>query len=122
VRRPIKELEGEELDAAVRDAWGIPTADDLWAFGLSHFYQLSPSTSWHQGGVIIERARIHLVPWPEGWGAICGGSHGLLTINGPTPLIAAMRAFVVSRAATDDVRVCGDKLRAVTDIDTGNDR
>lgn len=56
----------------------------------------SPSTEWAHGGPIIERERIAIIPnegcaeWFAGW------PPGRLWI-GPTPLIAAMRAFVVSR-------------------------
>ena len=55
------------------------------------------STSWAQGGPIIEREKIdlncwafHSVPWKA-------GIDGEFEAVGPTPLIAAMRCYVVSK-------------------------
>lgn len=66
---------------------------------------ISPSTDWSQGGPIIEREEIGLTrnaPCSKGreWEASpsitakgAGGKWGY----GPTPLVAAMRAFVASK-------------------------
>lgn len=57
----------------------------------------SPSERWDQGGPIIERERIQL--WDLGsteWAAKVNKIAGNLG-SGPTPLIAAMRAFVADR-------------------------
>ncbi len=52
----------------------------------------SPSTDWSQGGPIIERESIYLMKVGiTQWRADCGPA-----VTGPTPLIAAMRAFVTS--------------------------
>ena len=81
-----------------------------------------PSTDWSQGGPIIERERIaihygyaevSLFKWDESWMAGYNltidhwdyggetGSESSLSLDyqsiGPTPLIAAMRAFVASK-------------------------
>ena len=65
---------------------------ELWA----------PSSNWSQGGPIIERERIELVnAYPE-WAAY---GHGTASPRlkdaqgwrGPTPLVAAMRAYVASK-------------------------
>ena len=65
------------------------------------------STNWSQGGPIIERQEIELYRWAlDGWGAKDTNYQFLNTPNerpafveafGPTPLIAAMRAFVASK-------------------------
>ena len=62
-----------------------------------------PSTNWSQGGPIIERERIQVFPH-NGASEWCGVIHvprdgytGILTQDGPTPLIAAMRAFVTKK-------------------------
>lgn len=62
----------------------------------------SPSTDWSQGGPIIEREKIRLdCPWPDSWNA--GHKHaskidGVTSwVDGPTPLIAAMRCYVSSK-------------------------
>lgn len=75
-------------------------------FALSQFtndYDLySPSTDWAQGGPIIEREKIELIP-PHGeddpdWMAVWLDSTNAEAClqNGPTPLIAAMRCYVAS--------------------------
>jgi len=60
-----------------------------------------PSTAWEHGGPIIERARIDLIAGSP-WRAVCGDEGdvdgpptGLG--EGPTPLVAAMRAYVASK-------------------------
>ena len=62
-----------------------------------------PSADWSQGGPIIERERIALIPVIGGtWSAeydepTGGGDYQEHAIDGPTALIAAMRAFVASK-------------------------
>ena len=51
------------------------------------------STDWSQGGPIIEREPIDLMKvGSTQWRADCGPA-----VTGPTPLIAAMRAFVTKK-------------------------
>lgn len=59
------------------------------------------STSWEEGGPLIEKERIHLAPMPgKGWiwcaVVVSEGTRGAWQ-EGRTPLIAAMRALVASR-------------------------
>ena len=68
----------------------------------------SPSTDWAQGGPIIEREIITLIhPRWDGWTAhkyddrIEDESY---TLDGPTPLIAAMRCYVASQMG-DEVEI-----------------
>jgi hypothetical protein len=82
------ELTGIALDRAVAHALGAPDDGD----GLPYY-----STDWAQGGPIIEREEIDLgVYRNDCWRAskYVGDS---ITANGygPTPLIAAMRCYVV---------------------------
>jgi hypothetical protein len=67
--------------------------------------EYQPSVSWHQGGPIIERERINLSFEPAGDGswhaelehpARDDGVQRSFT-NGPTALVAAMRAYVSSK-------------------------
>jgi hypothetical protein len=70
-------------------------------------FHFSPSTDWQQGGPIIDRERIQLridehgndfaVQWIEGIG------YGP-RVDGPTPLIAAMRCYVASKLG-DEVEI-----------------
>jgi hypothetical protein len=67
------------------------------------FCATSPSTDWSQGGPIIEREGIYLVPdYNGGWNSTTRKRRG--DYSGPTPLIAAMRCFVASRLG-DEVDV-----------------
>lgn len=113
----VNELQGAELDAAVAKAegYGAPEplhneeADrvEMWMphatlppFPVNDW---RPSTAWVQGGPIIERERIGLIPqWNTsgyvGYAATCmPGAGGKPFSFGPTPLIAAMRAYVQSK-------------------------
>lgn len=117
------ELEGDELDRAVALALGWSVRGDLWVgptgitgrvtrddmpaqVGIDKF---SPSMNWSQGGPIIERERIEL--WFRGmdgntpmWSARCCRPDGLSEqkpSSADSPLLAAMRAFVASRAGSE---------------------
>ena len=106
------ELTGAALNWAVAKCEGknitIMRNDDgslfprpVWADGL---WQQNYSTSWGQGGPIIERKRIDLLGMVHGaggpWTASVprknhvGWRH---LAEGPTPLVAGMRCFVASR-------------------------
>jgi hypothetical protein len=114
----VAELEGALLDAAVAKAEGysrvriVEAADkpccevelDLGG-GRSRWVNHGPSRQWSVGGPIIERERITLLFWDEGivnanvratiYGSDAVDSEG--EADGPTPLIAAMRAYVASK-------------------------
>jgi len=110
---PIEQLEGAELDAAVARALGMDA--DAGAGGFT------PSTRWHDGGPVIERERISVFQvggeqgyWMAGFnpqvdhGSQCeSGWLELPSIevdyeqSGPTPLVAAMRAFVAAASGKD---------------------
>ena len=63
------------------------------------------STDWSQGGPIIERECIFIAPT---WDGEKGGSSARASrtawIEGPTPLIAAMRCYVASKLG-DEVEI-----------------
>ena len=89
--------------------------DCIWITTGSFFTRVrrnvfEPSTNWSQGGPIIERERIQIFPH-NGATEWCGVSHvqredyvALLTKDGPTPLIAAMRSYVASKLG-DEVEI-----------------
>jgi hypothetical protein len=114
------ELEGQELDAAVASALGMETSIRNASGPVFKTYQtpewlevsaledgrygdsFQPSTAWQHGGPIIEGENIQLSNHAQGgqtalpeWSARCLGKPFQ---HGPTPLIAAMRAFVASKA------------------------
>jgi len=96
------ELTGAALDWAVAQCEAKnPSMFIFWQTGklaAEHNY----STDWAQGGPIIEREQIAVMPCPRGWAARIG--FGGQYVEGPTPLIAAMRAFVASKL-DDEVEV-----------------
>ncbi len=95
-----RELEGTALDWAVHVAQGCPSdlAMKLVMDGSR------PSSSWQQGGPILEEYKVWLSPpvhdeeEPYGWDAEFYDAAGMTTIGTayacPTPLIAVMRAIV----------------------------
>lgn len=98
----VAELEGALLDAAVCKVLGLVLSPDS--------VRANPfSTSWGLAGPIIERARIDILQFDNGAVAFCGAHHKLdaggclfdfevsLAELAPTPLVAAMRAYVASK-------------------------
>jgi hypothetical protein len=99
MKHKTSELTGALLDAAVVQALGataVRYGDGLYVDGAS----FRPSTAWEHGGPIIDREHINLTgrdrnrnPTAD-WCAEMG-SYPLHF--GPTPLIAAMRAYVAHK-------------------------
>lgn len=108
------------LDWAVAKCWGVEveyindgiTRCLLKVAPFTGIY--APSTNWAQGGPIIEREIHNLFKWnqiepgPELW---CGVHNRrtlegiyVLQMDGPTPLIAAMRCYVASKLG-DEVEI-----------------
>jgi len=93
----VAELEGALLDAAVALAEAHPLTRGRWPY----------STDWQFGGPIIEREQIAIVEngyKRTEWDAYVRGRYsqddfldGDGFASGPTPLIAAMRAYVASK-------------------------
>lgn len=114
MRIKTSELSGAALDWAVATCEGLKCDVPAWAekpwvritdpSGLQYVCP-SYSTSWAQGGPIIEREGIS---WHCGnktsWHAYGYGSAD--NFSGPTPLIAAMRCYVASKLG-DEVDVPG---------------
>ena len=110
------ELIDQALDFAVAQAIGTKPVYNWRAFGVKHYgaWETDPafgsavmlrpySTDWAQGGPIIEREAISLTQFSDypKWTAKHPES---LCIDGPTPLIAAMRCLVASKLG-DEVDV-----------------
>jgi hypothetical protein len=92
----VDDLAGAQLDAAVARAERRGLSFDVLGEPPVCFVdgaQYSPSSDWSQGGPIIERERILVAPKRAEWRALCGP----WDVNGPTPLVAAMRAYVASK-------------------------
>ena len=93
----VSELAGVQLDFWVAKAEGVESSIDTQL-------KFTPSTDWAQGGPIIDREGIQVAPMPAKGGTWCAVSIGRLPnragsangawVEGPTPLIAAMRAYV----------------------------
>ena len=86
------ELTGHFLNVAVALAMGHKPP-----FGIDGFF---PSTDWSQGGPIIEREKIGIVPSDDDANVWIGSMlepEWKFNRTGPTPLIAAMRCYVASK-------------------------
>jgi hypothetical protein len=91
-------MKTNELVGAALD-WAVAKCEKPeWLGNQAEVYVLKagfhPSTDWAQGGKIIERERIEIVP-NDMWDAYKEGQH--LPNTGATPLIAAMRCYVASK-------------------------
>lgn len=80
--------------------------DCIWITTGSFFTRVrrnvfEPSTKWSQGGPIIEREHIGLMPSGTAYFERDGGTY---YSYGPTPLIAAMRCYVASKLG-DEVEI-----------------
>lgn len=102
------ELIGPSLDWAVEEALGYGNRYlEFWNIGGDKrfiYCQVghSPSTSWDQGGPIIDREYIGVYPSQSISGTWASRPNHAMYFNqahsyGPTPLIAAMRCFVTSK-------------------------
>ena len=109
------ELTGAALDWAVAKCEGkdkdceIHVGNVWYGRVTSGFIQYKPSTSWAQGGAIIERELISLecyfdrVEWCA-WTPAPEQPTGESFAYGETPLIAAMRCYVASKLG-DEVEI-----------------
>jgi len=91
------ELTGTALDWAVAKCEGLEYTEDMGLLvveGADGFY--APSSKWAQGGPIIEREGIELLCETLGFRWVAMPQKGP-EWGGPTPLIAAMRCYVVSK-------------------------
>lgn len=121
----VSELSGAALDWAVAICCGEVT--DFESDGITYGFKLNgktkvlaagwapsmswqPSTDWAQGGPIIEREAQNLFKHNGGtsWCAAVNVPRdsytAIVTADGPTPLIAAMRCYVASKLG-DEVEI-----------------
>lgn len=98
-----------ELTAPALD-WAVAKCEGLLCFGYRSDGErfavenndggiegFMPSTSWQEGGPIIEREGLELCKVASDWRSAIEHEGGWLRYYGPTPLVAAMRCYVVSR-------------------------
>jgi hypothetical protein len=98
-------MKTDELDGIALD-WAVAKCEKPeWLGNQAEVYVLKagfhPSTDWAQGGQIIERERIEIVP-NDMWDAYKEGQH--VPNTGATPLVAAMRCYVASKLG-DEINV-----------------
>jgi hypothetical protein len=119
------ELTGLALDWAVAKCEGFTDYDHATetmlpprkGYGRVNMDEYSYSTDWAQGGPIIEREGIAVVPAHDGWKAVIDLDEGdfmVQTNHGPTPLIAAMRCYVASKLG-DEVEIPAE-LTTILDL------
>jgi hypothetical protein len=112
------ELTGAALDWAVAKCEGWKTVQVNGALMLRHYHpdaahtphcyveDFGYSTDWSQGGPIIEREKINVSTYGGllQWIATKKTGETFEAVSGPTPLIAAMRCYVVSKLG-DEVEI-----------------
>ena len=119
-KHKVSELEGALLDAAVAKAEGeaprkqlsrVSLGDDGDASANFRMAHKGYSSRWEYGGPIIERERIH-IGWVDDcrdeskqWTSFCDCIDIIGLCHGPTPLIAAMRAYVASYFGGEEVEL-----------------
>ena len=94
------ELQGAALDWAVAKCVGW---EEQWKLRHVRYPEMYAfTTDWQQGGPIIEREKLFLIPHQGHWSSrpYAGGDF----TYGPTPLIAAMRCYVASKMG-DEVEI-----------------
>ncbi|KVN83444.1 phage protein NinX family protein [Burkholderia ubonensis] len=95
----VSELQDDLLDHWVAKADDTPIKrhkDGFLYTDEAHFRQWDPSSNWLIAGPIIERARIELFP-TSGTAWRARTSDDAEWHYGPSPRIAAMRAYVASK-------------------------
>lgn len=111
MKMKTSELIGVCLNFAVAKAAGVTVENSDGSVFWGNFSTVTPSTSWQQGGPIIERENITVQTDPtdtehERWSAfhremLFTDDGSDFWRNGPTPLIAAMRCFVSSKLGNE---------------------
>lgn len=95
--KKVSELTGAELDHWVAKAEGV-TGKVQNGYPNFELLDYRPSLYWNHGGGIIEREGIKLRDGIfQKWKADLKNPYYKFSMEGPTALIAAMRAFVASR-------------------------
>lgn len=99
---------GAYVAFARMEKWG-----ETWEEQQAHpNHRFAPSSDWEHGGPIIDRDKIRLQPprhAPQ-WTADCVGEGGAVHFaDGPTPLIAAMRAKVASEYGEEVPDLMGER-------------
>jgi hypothetical protein len=112
------DLIDEQLDCAVAYCEGVSMKEDCEPFGDGSFLysrpMYFPSREWSTGGPVIHKHNIAITgnsfPWfatEMGW----WGHIGDLSVNGPTPLVAAMRVLVTYTLGKEiDIKKLYEKL------------
>lgn len=94
----VSSLNGPALDFAVamcneENQPHVTKDGRIFCQAVNNYGYYSPSTTWSQGGPIIEQEKFFLRYWTNSWRA---ETHFWI-MYGPTPLIAAMRCYVASK-------------------------
>jgi hypothetical protein len=109
-----RELAGAALDLVVAKCEGLWFEDDTYIHVLHDDDDCLYSTDWAQGGYIIEREKMHLCPVivddKDVWHAWSDYGISDWRAEGPTPLVAAMRAYVASKLG-DEVEVLDELMQ-----------
>jgi hypothetical protein len=100
----VSEAKNLVLDYLVAECEGIEVRQVEGVLVDPLGLQFSPSIDWSYGGMVIEREKITLDVWGDEWLATRIEDPAISEAIAPTPLVAAMRCYVVSQLG-DEVEV-----------------
>lgn len=117
-KMPVKIVNGQCIYVGPVDTWAKPGT----LKGILVGQPYNPSTRYGIGGIIMERERIRVIPWDRKPGEPMHGQWyaGIylpttdprvltpMTCNGPTFLIAAMRAYVLTKIGPEVPEIVDD--------------
>jgi hypothetical protein len=104
MKMKTSEAKGLVLDYLVAECEGIEVRQVEGVLVDPLGLQFSPSIDWSYGGMVIEREKITLDVWGDEWLATRIEDPAISEAIAPTPLVAAMRCYVVSQLG-DEVEV-----------------
>lgn len=99
--RRTDELTGIALDWAVAKSGGGGGSIYMFMDGHAISGMFNYSTNWAQGGPIIEQEGIRLHRGVSGMWWAATEEDPARPVSGPTPLVAAMRVYVLSRVGNE---------------------
>lgn len=111
----ISQLDGTALNWAVAKCEGYPVRLESLRNRIFILNGASFSTEWAKGGPIIEKEGIHIGRKDGYWAAQCLPNCPYM--EGPSPLVAAMRCLVASKCKEEFVEVPDELIEAPLEIE-----
>ena len=93
--RKVAEAQGWKVIDTGANSWAIKTKD---MYSISHYkYDYRPSINWQQAGELLEKYRLNLVRFDDGWQC---GKVGRIYPKADTPQISICLAVLAAEGVT----------------------